>query len=207
MRKLMTYRRFMIALLVGMLALALALPVMASPSAPSRIFIPMASNGDAGVRAMAVTFDPGTGTGFVGKGDVQLKFGWNNKALNDNADSVEFRVKSEVVTEVSWECTNSNNDNIQERERTTTSSTQGVVSHIARDNKKQITGFNLTGKGTSTTEGSTTDGPALNSCPSDNSPSDNSPWSLTTPAGAPVEISSTGGLQVSKDGTEWFNLE
>ena len=25
-----------------------------------------------------VTFDPATGIGFVGKGDVQLAFGWNN---------------------------------------------------------------------------------------------------------------------------------
>lgn len=28
-----------------------------------------------------VTFDPGTGTGFVGKGDVQNAFGWNNAQL------------------------------------------------------------------------------------------------------------------------------
>ena len=28
-----------------------------------------------------VTFDPATGTGFVGKGDLQTVFEWNNKAL------------------------------------------------------------------------------------------------------------------------------
>jgi hypothetical protein len=33
----------------------------------------------------AVTFDVNTGFGFVGKGDVQLAFGWNNKALQTNA--------------------------------------------------------------------------------------------------------------------------
>src|SRR5918996_4693526 len=32
-----------------------------------------------------VTFDPSTGTGFVGKGDVQTAFGWNNKQLQNNA--------------------------------------------------------------------------------------------------------------------------
>jgi opacity protein-like surface antigen len=36
----------------------------------------------------AVTFDPATGTGFVGKGDIQLAFGWNNKAAQDNATAL-----------------------------------------------------------------------------------------------------------------------
>lgn len=38
----------------------------------------------------AVTFDASTGTGFVGKGDVQLAFGWNNKQLQANAAGVTF---------------------------------------------------------------------------------------------------------------------
>ncbi len=63
----------------------------------------------------AVTFDPATGTGFVGKGDVQLIYGWNNKQLQDNAANVQFRANSEVVTEVSWTCTNSNNQNERPR--------------------------------------------------------------------------------------------
>jgi hypothetical protein len=138
----------------------------------------------------AVTFDPATGTGFVGKGDVQLVFGWNNKALQDNANSVQFSASS--TTEVTWECTNSNNDKVQERSRITT--TEGLVSSIARE-RNQITGFILSGyNGTST---SSTDGPALNSCPS-------GPWSLTSPAGDPVPVG--GGLEVSIDGTNWFAL-
>src|SRR3990170_2451923 len=32
-----------------------------------------------GTALAAVIFDPVTGEGFVGKGDVQLVFGWNNK--------------------------------------------------------------------------------------------------------------------------------
>lgn len=38
----------------------------------------------------AVTFDPATGKGFVGKGDVQLALGWNNSQLQQNAGSLLF---------------------------------------------------------------------------------------------------------------------
>jgi hypothetical protein len=147
----------------------------------------------------AVTFNPATGTGFVGKGDVQLAFGWNNKQLQDNAGSVAFQAFSETVTEVSWVCTK-DNDNTQVRRRTTTTSVQGVLASIARE-RNQVTGFILDGyDGTPTLGTPSTDGPALNSCPSS--------WELTTPAGAPVLISSTGsGLQVSINGTDWEDLE
>ena len=37
------------------------------------------------IASASVTFNPATGTGFVGKGDVQLAYGWNNKQLQDNA--------------------------------------------------------------------------------------------------------------------------
>jgi hypothetical protein len=149
--------------------------------------------------AKAVTVDLTDGTGFVGKGDVQLALGWNNKALQDNAGSVNFQINSEVVTEVSWICTNANNDNEQGRQRTTTTSVQGLVSHVARE-RNQITGFNLTGFDGSEEKSSETEGQPLNSCPS-------GPWSLTTPAGAPEVVSSTGGLQVRSGTGEWFDLE
>ena len=147
-----------------------------------------------GAALAAVTFDPETGTGFVGKGDVQDVFGWNNKQLQDNAASVQFRASSTVVTERSWECTNSNNQNVQERERTTTTSKQGVVSKIDRV-KNQITGFNLTGYDGTPTESSSTDGPPVNSCPS-------GPWTLTTPAGDPEVVSESSTLEVSIGG-DW----
>jgi hypothetical protein len=38
----------------------------------------------------AVTFDPETGTGFVGKGDVQSPFGWNNAKMQQRHDSITF---------------------------------------------------------------------------------------------------------------------
>jgi hypothetical protein len=147
----------------------------------------------------AVTFDPDTGTGFVGKGDVQDVFGWNNRQLQNNADSVQIRANSEVVTEVSWICTNESNQHTQERERTTTSSVQGLVETVARE-RNQITGFLLEGYDGDPVVISDTEGPQLNSCPS-------GPWSLTTPAGDPEVISSTVGLQVSINGDDWFDLE
>ena len=39
-----------------------------------------------------VIFDPSTGTGQVGKGDVQDAFLWNNQQLQANAASLEFQV-------------------------------------------------------------------------------------------------------------------
>jgi hypothetical protein len=150
----------------------------------------------------AVTFDPAEGTGFVGKGDVQEVYGWNNKALQDNADFVQFRATSEVVTEVSWVCTNANNDNTQERERTTTVSVSGVLSTVARDDRgRQVTGFHLTGYDGDPQGGApVTEGQPLNSCPS-------GPWTLTTPAGEPELVSSTTSLEVSIDGTTWDDIE
>jgi hypothetical protein len=148
----------------------------------------------------AVNFDPATGTGLVGKGDVQLVYGWNNKALQDNAASVQFRAASEVVTEISWICTNSNNENTQERARTTTTTVEGVVSSIARE-RNQITGFILNGYVGTPEEGSTTEGNPLNSCPAAASG-----WSLTTPAGDPEVVRSSSALQVSINGSDWFDL-
>lgn len=148
----------------------------------------------------AVTFNAADGTGFVGKGDVQLVYSWNNKTLQDNAGSVGFRAASEVVTEVSWVCTNSKNDNTQEKERKTTTTVEGVVDSISRDKKGQITGFNLIGYAGGTTETVVTDGPSVDSCPGGKD------WSLTTPAGDPEEVSSSA-LQVTIDGADWFDVE
>jgi hypothetical protein len=104
------------------------------------------------------------GLGFVGKGDVQLALGWNNKQLQDGADSLVFALAS--VAETTWECSNTNNSNIQERSRTTT--TEGLVSHVARE-RNQITGFIL--EGFSGEVMTSTEGNPLGSCPS-------GPWSF-----------------------------
>ena len=116
---------------------------------------------------MTVTFDPDTGTGFVGKGDVQLALGYNNAQLQAQAEYLQFTYNKTSEQETTWECYNENNGHTQERSRTSTSTTSGVVSSVARV-RNQITGFNLTGFGSSSST-STTDGPPLNSCPNANS--------------------------------------
>jgi hypothetical protein len=154
-----------------------------------------------GVLMAAVTFDAATGTGFVGKGDVQLALGLNNKALQEaaNADAVEFQATSTVVTEVSWVCTNSNNQNTQERERTTTTTVSGVLDSTARE-RNQVTGFILGGYDGTSDVTTTTEGNQLNSCPG-------GPWSLTTPAGDPVVVEeSSAVLQVKAPGFDWTDL-
>lgn len=140
----------------------------------------------------AVTFDPATGTGFVGKGDVQLAYGWNNKGLQDNHTNVSFSYNS--TTETTWTCTKLvtqgngvTHENVNVRSSET--STQGLVSHIARE-RNQITGFNITAfNGAVTT---TTDGPAAGSCPAN-------PSGFVYDDNAETE-SSGGGLMVHLNG-------
>jgi hypothetical protein len=95
----------------------------------------------------AVTFDADTGTGFVGKGDVQLAFGWNNAALQKNAAGVTFVYNAvdtyeAICTWTTGEGTRGEKTHNGERKRTS-----GVNSSIAYDARvrNQITGFNLTG--------------------------------------------------------------
>ena len=163
----------------------------------------------AGLTALAlpavasVTFDPATGQGFVGKGDVQLVFNWNNKALQDNATKVDFRVNS--VSETSWTCTKTveqGNDVTREivQQRSTTTSTQGLFTSVARETSKgkdgAVTGFILTGyEGTPVV---VTDGPAVGSCPSDPSGFIYDENAVTTETG--------GGFQVTRDGINWYSI-
>jgi hypothetical protein len=135
----------------------------------------------------AVTFDAGTGAGFVGKGDVQTALGWNNKQLQDNADDAEFTFVATSVAETTWTCDRDAGPQTQERANTTTTSTQGVVDAVTRD-KKQVTGFTLLGFEGEPTEETATDGPAVGSCPTG--------WSaIDLVEGEPVVTS--GGLFVN----------
>lgn len=151
----------------------------------------------------AVTFDPATGTGFVGKGDVQLVFGWNNKALQDNADFIDFRLNS--VTESSWQCSrphpsHEGQEIVQNRSRTTTLA--GLVTTVARENSRgkdgPVTGFYLNGFDGGVE--SDTDGPAFESCPAN-------PSGFTLVPGSSSTVELGGGLEVTKDGANWFPVQ
>jgi hypothetical protein len=96
----------------------------------------------------AVTFDAETGKGFVGKGDVQNAFGWNNAEAQTNIPSVTFSYVSQVVYDVTIEWTTGTNHETDHKQvKTITSkSVNGVVSYEARRHS-QIDGINLTGFG------------------------------------------------------------
>lgn len=142
----------------------------------------------------AVTFDAGTGTGFVGKGDVQLAFGWNNAQLQANAGGISFKYDlSEDYTAV---CTFTTGEgtrgqrthNVKHKTSTMVSS---AISYDARS-RNQITGFTLKGIG-STIE--IVPVPVLGGeCPGNEGHTGT--WSSVNK----VEGSETGGLYVSYGG-------
>lgn len=106
----------------------------------------------------AVTFDSESGTGFVGKGDVQLALGLNNAQLQAQANSLVFAVTT--TSETTWTC--DRDAGPQTQERTNTSTTSGLLTAVARV-RNQVTGFNLLGyDGGEVVEN---DGPAVGSCP------------------------------------------
>jgi hypothetical protein len=55
----------------------------------------------------SVTYDAATGKGFVGKGDVQTAYGWNNAALQANAAGVTFAFSQPIEQSVSQDATQS----------------------------------------------------------------------------------------------------
>jgi hypothetical protein len=103
------------------------------------IFVAAALVATVSTAAIAEVIFNADGTGFVGKGDVQLALGLNNKQLQDQADGLAFTATS--VSEVTWECLNKGGNVAYKSSET---STQGVVSATVRE-RNQITGFFLEG--------------------------------------------------------------
>ena len=110
--------------------------------------------------AASVTFNPGTGSWFVGKGDVQTAFGWNNTLLQTNASGVTFMYQTTATYEVitAW-ATGTPAAPISLHSHletvTTTVGTSAAVNGDSRQTKgqKQFTGFNLSGFNAVTTAG------------------------------------------------------
>jgi hypothetical protein len=102
----------------------------------------------------AVTFDA-SGSGFVGKGDVQTMYGWNNKQMNDRAGSISFKAEQKVTENYVWECVSvtKQGEKITERSNRVTTFQRPITTTVTRDNKTgNVTGFSLKGSpGTSTT--------------------------------------------------------
>ena len=108
--------------------------------------------GGASAASAAVTFDPATGNGFVGKGDVQYTYNWNNARLQANAASVDFQYQSMQDYEVTCEF-----DTLQGRvtERRTvhhvttkelnTSVSRDIGTVTRKNPQGDVNGFSLTG--------------------------------------------------------------
>jgi hypothetical protein len=97
-----------------------------------------------------VTFDGATGTGFVGKGDVQLVLGWNNAALQQNASQLTFsyQVQDKYDATCSWTTTTGSGKVIYHDVTVKkTVKVNDTVQYDARTHK-QVDGFMLTGFGT-----------------------------------------------------------
>ncbi|WP_156901827.1 hypothetical protein [Azohydromonas australica] len=98
----------------------------------------------------AVTFDPATGKGFVGKGDVQTAFGWSNAQLQSNAKNVGFTFSQHE--QYTGTCTFTvETGGVRNRQTKSVTSTRvknvnvsGDVGYDVRV-RNQITGYNLTG--------------------------------------------------------------
>jgi hypothetical protein len=147
----------------------------------------------------AYTFDPASGTGFVGKGDVQLVYGYNNQQLQTNAAKIDFRTST--TSETTWTCSKPNPsspdkpDIVNNRSNETT--TQGLATTVARDTSKgkngPVTGFNLTGYDSPAT--TVTSGSAIGSCPANPSGFTYDVGSEQTTTGPTVlEVTNDGGL-------------
>lgn len=151
----------------------------------------------AGAAAATVTFDSSTGRGFVGKGDVQLVFGWNNAQLQANAGGVTFSY--DTVDRYEATCTFVTGEGTR-GERTHdidiprhTSISSGIL-YDARTHR-QIDGFILNGFSGTPTLGGTV--PVVGeACVAEDGDgvAQNGTWSAVTLLG------STGGLYVNYGG-------
>lgn len=140
----------------------------------------------------AHTYDPATG-GFVGKGDVQTAFTWNNAQLQANAANVTFSYQTE--TNYSAVCewfTGQNSPKGAKSHDVTHKTSASVVSSIAYESRtrNQITGFILQAAGSPISSGEVplVGGP----CPGNDGHSGT--WVSVEPAG------SSGGLYVNHAG-------
>jgi hypothetical protein len=165
----------------------------------------------AGVTYAAVILNP-DGTGFVGKGNVQTIYGWNNKALQDNAGDVMFRAFSETETVSTWTCSRINaagREVVTPRNNETTLTTPGLLSKLPREKSNgkdgPITGFNLLGYDGTPLVVPVTDGQPLYSCPPAGGPGDPFTYDDGSFESETTEVGS--GVQVTNNGTDWTDLQ
>ncbi len=135
-----------------------------------------------GAAGFAAVIVDDNGLGFVGKGDVQLAFGWHNaqfqQCLNSAAaDSAtdagclrfNFAVIAMTSETTEWECWKVNNAGKEirhERSSTLTITTNSTrVSAAVARSRNQVTGINLNGGVPSESVEIQRDGPEASTCP------------------------------------------
>jgi hypothetical protein len=105
-----------------------------------------------------VTFDSVAGKGFVGKGDVQLAFGWSNQTLQMNASLVDFKYNEQAKWAVTCEYT-SENKNFSETRAHSQTITRNLNDKLAYSGRKNssdmLTGYHLSFSEKLVTAGST----------------------------------------------------
>lgn len=112
----------------------------------------------AATSAMASVTVNSDGSGFVGKGDVQLVFGWNNAMAQANANNVAFSYNQSNTYVGVCEWITGTGTRGQKLHTIAKTKTTDIVSGIAADARKsttQYTGWNLLGFGGSTVTGDT----------------------------------------------------
>ena len=93
-----------------------------------------------------VTLDPASGTGFVGKGAVQSRFGWNNAGLQANAAGITFSMDVSATYAQSCLHLTGNKEHTVEKTFKKTVELASEVESVARRNPQvKVTGFLLTG--------------------------------------------------------------
>lgn len=147
----------------------------------------------------AVTYDE-NGVGFVGKGDVQSLFDWNNSAFQSNAEFVQFRFSS-GTQQATWVCGGINNGGnyVTHVKNQSYDSVSGSVNFHPKQ-KNQITGFILLGVNGTVSANTTYLNPGECIAPNKN-------W--TQYALVDGSLSYDGSdplLEVSIDGTAWYPL-
>jgi len=101
----------------------------------------------ASVAIASVTFYPATGTGFVGKGDVQNAFGWNNAGFQANVNGLSFTYESSVTWHASCYFITGEGKPGEKEHFVPHSEASSLAGNVAYDKRtqNQVTGINLTG--------------------------------------------------------------
>lgn len=142
------------------------------------------------VALAVVTFDPATGTGFVGKGDVQTLLGLNNRQMQAVHPNIDFVYVATATYTFDCEWWTGPDHNLRRHENTKEARTD-INANIASDSRKtgQWTGWHLNGY-----EGGGTANPVAEPTDADCGAEGNEMKSIVPDSIVLVEGSQTGGL-------------